>query len=350
LWRYLCLPRPCEVGAIYAIKSYEQRDRLPQLDWAGFGWAVLEPGEGGPGGQVRPRIRLDSPTSVYRLPSGWEEVVGQTRGLLMVFCDRPEVVTTLLDHAAWWPEVAAEAVAAVRKLGLSGLLLDFEHLRDSTGEGRSGLAARYVRFLETLRAELDRALPPRSGGGQLVVAVHPSNVPGHYDGYDFAGLGRVADRLLLMAHDYHEAGVPSPPAPLPAVARAVGAVIEAGVEPVRLVLGLSLSAHQWVLDRQGKVVRTHTPLLETVYRSTQERSGSTEGAGTVWFDPAAQMPVFRYVRDEGGQYEENVVWYEDAGSVRAKMAIVHRYGLAGVSLWRLGIIPEVLWNDLLGPR
>ncbi|MDI7250791.1 MAG: S-layer homology domain-containing protein, partial [Bacillota bacterium] len=28
LWRYLCLPRPCEVGAVYAIKSYEQRDRL----------------------------------------------------------------------------------------------------------------------------------------------------------------------------------------------------------------------------------------------------------------------------------------------------------------------------------
>ncbi|MDI6822765.1 MAG: S-layer homology domain-containing protein [Bacillota bacterium] len=349
LWRYLCLPRPCEVGAVYAIKSYEQRDRLPQLDWAAFGWAVLEPAEAGLGGQARPRIRLDSPTSVYRLPSGWEEVVGQTRGLLMVFCDRPEVVTTLLDHAAWWPEVAAEAVAAVRKLGLSGLLLDFEHLRDSTGEGRSGLAVRYVRFLETVRAELDRALPPGSGGGQLVVAVHPANVPGHYDGYDFAGLGRVADRLLLMAHDYHEAAVPSPPAPLPAVARAVGAVIEAGVEPGRLVLGLSLSAHQWVLDRQGKVVRTYTPLLETVYRSIQERTGAGEQAGTVRFDPVAHVPVFGYVRDEG-QYEENVVWYEDARSMRAKMAIVHRYGLAEVSLWRLGIIPEVLWSDLLGPR
>ncbi|MBC7338923.1 MAG: hypothetical protein H5U04_03570 [Firmicutes bacterium] len=178
--------------------------------------------------------------------------------------------------------LVAEAVAAVRKLGLSGLLLDFEHLRDSTGEGRSGLAARYVRFLETVRAELDRALPPGSGGG-------------------------------------------------------------------RLVLGLSLSAHQWVLDRQGKVVRTYTPLLETVYRSIQQRSGPGEQAGTVRFDPVAHLPVFGYVRDEG-QYEENVVWYEDARSMRAKMAIVHRYGLAGVSLWRLGIIPEVLWNDLLGPR
>lgn len=117
LWRYLCLPWPCGVGVIYAIRSYEQRDRLSQVDWAAFGWAVLEPGGGAVGAESRPRVGMDSTTSVYSLPAGWEEVVGQTRGPLMVFCDRPEVVASLLEHPSWWPEVAAQAAAAVRRLG-----------------------------------------------------------------------------------------------------------------------------------------------------------------------------------------------------------------------------------------
>lgn len=350
LWRYLCLPRRFEVGGIYAIRSYEQRVRLPQLDWAAFGWAVLEPGEAGPGGQARPRIRLDSTSSVYRLPPGWEEVAGETRGLLMVFCDRPEVVGALLDNPAWWPEVADEAVSAVRRLGLSGLLLDFEHLRDSGAGSGPGLAARYVRFVETLRSRLDLAMQSQRRSRQLVVAVHPPNVPGHYDGYDFAALSRVADRLLLMAHDYHQAAVPSPPAPLPAVAQAVRALIDAGVEPSRIILGLSLSAQQWVLDRQGKLVGSYSPLLETVYRAVEQRTGSQGQLARDQFDPVAQMPVFRYVTDEAGRYEENVIWYEDARSLRAKIAVVSRYGLAGVSLWRLGIIPESLFDDLLRCR
>lgn len=337
LWRYLCLPRPLQVGGIYAIRSYEQKDFLPRLDWAAFGWATLSQGEG----DTRPRIRLDEQSSVYRLPPGWEEVSSHSTGLLMVFCDRAQVLTALLSNPAWWPEVAAEAAAAVDRLGMKGVLIDFEYLRDKNDWGGPGLAAAYVKFLGVVRDHL----PP---GHLLMVAVPPANVPSHFDGYDYAAISRVADRLLLMAHDYQEADAPSPLAPLPAVAEGVRAVVGAGVDPSRIILGMSLTARQWVVDEKGQVKRAYYPVLDTVYQSVREHTAS--GQGTASFDVQAQAPVFTYVQSSGqggNGSERNVVWYEDLRSVTAKIALARRYRLGGVSLWRLGIIPDQLLGEVL---
>ena len=49
------------------------------------------------------------------------------------------------------------------------------------------------------------------------------------------------------------------------------------------------------------------------------------------FDPIAQTPYFNYY-DEGTQHE---VWFEDARSIRAKLALIPEYGLQGASYWNL---------------
>ena len=50
------------------------------------------------------------------------------------------------------------------------------------------------------------------------------------------------------------------------------------------------------------------------------------------FDENAQSPWFRYM-DESGQ--EHEVWFEDARSIRAKLALAAEYGLYGVGYWNL---------------
>jgi spore germination protein len=44
-----------------------------------------------------------------------------------------------------------------------------------------------------------------------------------------------------------------------------------------------------------------------------------------------------------------VVWFEDARSIRAKLLLVNRYGLRGVSYWVLGLSFPQNWyilNDM----
>jgi len=43
-----------------------------------------------------------------------------------------------------------------------------------------------------------------------------------------------------------------------------------------------------------------------------------------------------------------VVWYEDERSTHVKMDIAKLFGLGGFSVWRLGLIPENIWNAVIG--
>lgn len=42
---------------------------------------------------------------------------------------------------------------------------------------------------------------------------------------------------------------------------------------------------------------------------------------------------------------QNVIWYEDSRSIRAKVDVAKMFGIQGVSLWRLGNIPDFQEND-----
>ncbi|MCD8004705.1 MAG: hypothetical protein LUE91_03500 [Oscillospiraceae bacterium] len=52
----------------------------------------------------------------------------------------------------------------------------------------------------------------------------------------------------------------------------------------------------------------------------------------IQFDAYAQAPWFNYL-DEGGR--EHQVWFEDARSVQAKLALLESYDLRGAGYWNL---------------
>ena len=53
----------------------------------------------------------------------------------------------------------------------------------------------------------------------------------------------------------------------------------------------------------------------------------------VRWDDDSQSPYFKYTDDNGRLH---TVWYENSQSLKCKIALVDKYDLAGVALWKLG--------------
>ena len=86
------------------------------------------------------------------------------------------------------------------------------------------------------------------------------------------------------------------------------------------------------LDKDGKLAETtiYSPAPDTIVGRLRQ-SDTVRG----WDDTAA-TPYADYTA-EGDRYR---LWYEDARSVSAKMQLARMFGVGGVSLWRLGTIPN----------
>ena len=100
----------------------------------------------------------------------------------------------------------------------------------------------------------------------------------------------------------------------------------------KILMGFSNYAYDWTLPwKQGTAARVLS------------NAGALELAASRWaeirYDETAQAAWFNYT-DTGGR--SHVVWFEDARSIRARLALVEEYGLAGISIWTA----DRLWRPI----
>jgi len=100
----------------------------------------------------------------------------------------------------------------------------------------------------------------------------------------------------------------------------------------KIALAISFTSVGLKLDKDGKLAETtiYSPAPDTIVGRLRQ-SDTVRG----WDDTAA-TPYADYTA-EGDRYR---LWYEDARSVSAKMQLARMFGVGGVSLWRLGTIPN----------
>lgn len=120
-------------------------------------------------------------------------------------------------------------------------------------------------------------------------------------------------------------GPPMAVAPLPNVRRVVEyALTEMPAQ--KIWLGIPNYGYDWPL-----------PFAEGVTRATSisnqyaVRLALRYGA-EIRYDTFAQSPWFRYTDEQGREHE---VWFEDARSIQAKLALIPEYGLYGAGYWNL---------------
>lgn len=343
-----------ELHAFYAIRSYPQINLIRDLDSVSFGWSRME--YDGNKGTVVLNTSPENGNSFY-IPGGFTEPVNLAKesnvsAQLMVFADNNTLINSdgrkvpVLEYILTQPELRKQAVSLIAgqvngteaensTISFDGVVIDFESMK---GEK---LKYAFDSFLEELKSELDVT------GKKLLVAVHPVMKSGqeYYDGYDYRTIGRIADRVILMAHDYFARSLTeaekeaaytiTPLTPIEDVYYALKAITdkESGVEnPEKIWLQISFDSVQWNLQN-GKVINSepYRPGYEQIY--TRLLKGVEMNYSDVY-----RNPYIKYTDTES--QISSVIWYEESRSVLDKINLAKMFGVNGISVWRLGNIPN----------
>ena len=223
-----------------------------------------------------------------------------------------------------------------QRINYKGVLIDFEALQGSDN------AIKFNLFLSNLKVELEEA------DKSLIVAVHPARKSGiaYYDGYDYKSIGRLADYVVLMAHDFYpkkltktEMQSGSTITPLVAISDlyyALKAITnkETGVaDSSKILLQFSMDSVQWKL-KDGAIIN------ETPYHPTYSAISNRISSGVaVTYTDELKSPYIIF--EDSSDQTRNIVWYEDQRSLQAKIEMMKYFGISKVSIWRLGTISDI---------
>ncbi len=238
-----------------------------------------------------------------------------------------ERAVQILENNDRRQRLANELKAVLAQKGYYGVDVDMEYI-----PGR--LREDYTAFVEFLKKELAPhpvfiALAPKTSRDQ----------PGLlYEAHDYAGMGQAADRTLIMTYEWgHTYGPPLAVAPLPNVERVMNFAVEE-IPRAKLLMGLPNYGYDWTLPYEQGVPARSIGNYEAV--AIARKYGAE-----ILYDENAHSPWFRYYDTRRRQHE---VWFEDARSYQAKLALVRDLGIRGVSIWNLMRFFQPLYTLLDG--
>ncbi|MDK2798474.1 MAG: hypothetical protein PWP27_54 [Clostridiales bacterium] len=346
------------LNGFYAIRSYPQIDKMNVFNMMSFGWSRIEFNE--QSGQIELSISLPASNHPFYIPDGFSKVIEQAeknniKKYMMVFGTNQDrimineenigLISLLLNNKKNSSYVIEDIVNLVNKtqkdnisVEFDGVVIDFEALMDS-GDDRNN----FISFLSQLKQELDKAKK------ELMVCVHPKREPGQvfFDGYDYKAIGEIADKVILMAHDYDPkklneeekesfaGNIPSL-APIKDIYYALRYAIDPkeGIPKKKLLLQINFDAIQWEF-KDGNVI-DDAPKHLLYEKVGQYMEDSSLKDRQMKFSSSTQLPYLVFEDENSKKF----IWYEDERSIKAKMKIAQMFGIDGISVWRLGLVPD----------
>ena len=230
--------------------------------------------------------------------------------------------TAVLAPGSRRQRVIAELERLVIAHNYDGVAIDFEDLY----QGDGGVLSEFV-------GELSARLRARGRLTAVAVVARTEDAFSSWSApYDYAALSRYADLVILMAYGYRtsRSSIPGPAAPLPWVEATLAYALKR-VPAEKLILGVAWYGYDWNVTKGGRAA---------ALRYSDALALARRYNVPVQWGAFSQSPYFRYTSE--GQVHE--VWFEDAESFRLRLELARRYGLAGVSGWRLGHEDPAVWR------
>jgi len=245
---------------------------------------------------------------------------------------RPEIAHLVLTDSRIQSDLVRDLLEAGQRLKLRGFQIDFENVPE-------GDRAAFTAFVRSLSEKLRRR------GLRLSVAAPAPlyDAPGSLNqnpvnerarAFDYRALAAASEFLTIMMYDQHTASDnPGPVAGRPWVEACLKLVL-AEVPAKKVMLGLPLYYRRF--RPAGVLEGTHAEALAlSRARNATVSRDATEGESTFTFD------------EDGAK---NVVWLQDALSLRERLDLARRLRLLGFSAWRLGHEDPSAWPYLSGRK
>ena len=240
----------------------------------------------------------------------------QVWGLVDNFTQEVSTTETLSNTSAR-QNLISQLVQASLNVGMDGINVDFESLSEDVG-------IHFLQFLRELSIECHK--------NNLVLSVDnpvPQDFTSHYDR---AEQGKVVDYVIIMGYDEHYVGSEAGSvASLPWVEQGIIDTL-AEVPAERVINAVPFYTRLWKTN--GGMVSSEAIGMD------QAQQVIAENAVETYWDKTTSQNY--------GTYDiENTtcqIWLEDAQSIAEKVKLTSKYGLAGVSAWKLGFENSGIWQ------
>ncbi|QSO52714.1 hypothetical protein JZ785_01895 [Alicyclobacillus curvatus] len=218
----------------------------------------------------------------------------------------------ILSNPTLSSHLEEQIAKGVESEGYDGAMLDFELIRPQDAGMYTEFVAKLAADLHAEDKRLEVVIPADTG---------PKNEPWNA-GYDVSKLGASADDVVVMAYDYSYAGGPAGPiAPLPWVQQTLAYTVSR-VPANKVLLGIDTYGYDW----SGKAAKAVSLTSVDSFLASRHMTAN--------WDSAAQAPWFKWTDSKGHLH---TVYYENAQSTSAKLALAKMYGISGVAVWRAGM-------------
>lgn len=158
---------------------------------------------------------------------------------------------------------------------------------------------------------------------------------------DRKALGETVDYMAVMTYDQHWASSPvaGSVAELGWTEKGIADIIrEDHVPPSKLLLGVPFYTYLWTEEMEGGKTKVRS---RAVGMSFMDNLIAEKGLTPV-YDEASGQDYVEYEED-GKRYR---AWLENEKSMKARMEIAVKYGLAGVASWRRGLEKPEIWTAM----
>lgn len=347
---------PFMVNGYYAMNSnkqftrFEENKSIEYIDTMSFGWSKIEYDE------ETKKINLNMTAkngNSFNVPYGYSEFLDNVKKYNIstqlnvyadnnfdeIFQNRDIVIKQIVD-----------SVNGIKmyedNIEFDNVVIDFEVLQEEQSE-------LFIEFLSELKEKLI------VNDKKLYVAVPPRI---WNKSYNYRQIGQIADYVILMAHDFDDKSldaeymvndvVYTPLTPISAIEQALEDItneLDGVEEPSKVLLQLSFGTAQWKM-KDGKlydndaniddgIVHSNKPTYEMLYdRLKFELESGREIESVMYYDEKSGNPYIKYYNDL--DQTDNVIWYEDSRSIVEKIELAKKFKIGGVSIWRIGNIPE----------
>ncbi len=233
---------------------------------------------------------------------------------------RPELTAQFMADPAARRRFRSELMAFLATDQYKGLTLDIEAFPETSRDD-------YHALVQELYDEL------HAKGLKLYIAV-----PVNDRTFDYAGIAKLSDGLILMNYDQHyPGGEPGPVAGQDWFLKNLQDALKV-IPKEKIICAVGNYGYDWAMKKGQK---KGTPPADIRPASVQDAWLEASDAATdVDFDGDSMNPHFAYLDDNNIRHD---VWFLDGVTALNQMRSAHALGIYTFALWRLGSEDRSLW-------